>query len=124
MRGFLLVLGLLLLKGASPGLAQPQELTWIRWAEFDYNFSSKTVNKCMLKANSVLTKNNLTTGMDSGINDEGTYGHVNGWTKDFKTAAAIACNYNDKETILIFSHYGKSMDSTEDLFERLKGSNW
>ena len=78
----------------------------------------------MLNANSVLTKNNLTTGMDSGINDEGTYGHVNGWTKDLKTAAAIVCNYNDKETTLIFSHYGKSMDSTEDLFERLKGSNW
>ena len=124
MRSFLLVLGLVLLRGVSPALAQNQDATWLRWAEFDYKFASKTVNKCMLKANSVLARNELASKMASDINDQGTYGYVNGWTKDLKTAAVIVCNYNDKETTLIFSHYGKSLDSTEELFEKLRESNW
>ena len=93
--------------------------------DYDYKFSSKTtVNKCMLNANSVLAKNGLASNMGSDINDKETYGYVNGWTKDFKTVAVIVCNYDDKESTLMVSHYGKSIDSIDDLFKKLKGSNW
>ena len=124
MRGFLLALGLVLLRGISPGLAHHQDATWLRWSEYNYTFGSKTVNKCMLNANSVLTKNGLSSDMGSDINDKGTYGFVNGWTKDFKTIAVIVCNYDDKESTLMLSHYGKSIDSTDDLFNKLRKSKW
>ena len=62
--------------------------------------------------------------MGSDINDKGTYGFVNGWTKDFKTIAVIVCNYDDKESTLMLSHYGKSIDSTDDLFNKLRKSKW
>ena len=78
----------------------------------------------MLQANSLLTKNGLSSDMGSDINDEGTYGFVNGWTKDLKTIAVIVCDYNDKETTLMLSHYGKSTDSTDDLFNKLKKGKW
>jgi hypothetical protein len=98
--GFLLAPGLVLLRGISPALAHHQDAPWLRWAEYEYTFASKTVNKCILNANSILTKNELTSDMGSDINDEGTYAFVNGWSKDFKAIAVIVCDYNDKETTL------------------------
>ena len=125
MRGFLLALGLVLLRGISPGLAHHQDAPWIRWAEYEYKFASKqAVNKCMLNANSVLNKYEFTADTGSDINDNGTYGFVNGWTKDFKTIAVIVCDYDDKESTLMLSHYGKSADSTDDLFNKLRESKW
>ena len=124
MRGFLLAVGFVLLRGMSPGLAHHQDQTWLRWTNFNYTFASTTVNKCMLRANSALTKNNFTTDMGSESNDKGTYGYVYGWTKDHKTTAAIVCNYGDKESSLLFSHYGKSIDKVQHLFNRLNEGKW
>ena len=124
MRGFLLALGLVLLRGISPGIAHHQDQPWLRWKEFGYTFESTTVNKCMLRANSALAENNFTSDMGSGSNDKETYGYVYGWTKDHKTTAVITCDYGDKESSLLFSHYGRSIDNVEHLFDRLDEGKW
>ena len=78
----------------------------------------------MLRANSALAKNNFTSDMGSQSNDKGTYGYVYGWTKDHKTTAVITCEYDDKESSLLFSHYGRSIDNVEHLFDRLAEGKW
>ena len=62
--------------------------------------------------------------MGSESNDKGTYGYAYGWTKDNKTTAVITCEYDDKESNLMFSHYGRSIDKVEHLFDRLDKGKW
>ena len=78
----------------------------------------------MLRANSALAENNFTSDMGSGSNDKETYGYVYGWTKDRKTTAVITCDYGDKESALLFSHYGRSIDNVEHVFDRLAEGQW
>ena len=124
MRGFLLALGLVLLKGISPGIAHHQDSAWLMWKEFKYTFTSTTVNQCISRATSALARNNFSSDMGSESNDKGTYGYAYGWTKDNKTTAVITCEYDDKESNLLFSHYGRSIDEVEHLFDRLAKGKW
>ena len=124
MRRRLLAFSLLILGGIGPGLAHHQEKPLLRWKEFGYKFTSKTIDKCMLRANSALAQNKFTTDMNNGENKKGTYGYVYGWSKDLKTTALIICDYDDKESTLLFSHYGKSLDKVNHLFNNLAEGNW
>ena len=124
MRGFLLALGLVLLKGISPGIAHHQDATWLMWKQFKYTFDSTTVNQCISRATSALARNGFSSDMGSESNDKGTYGYAYGWTKDNKTTAVITCEYDDKESNLMFSHYGRSIDKVEHLFDRLDKGKW
>ena len=124
MRGFLLALGLVLLKGISPGIAHHQDATWVMWKDFKYTFNSTTVNQCISRATSALARNSFSSDMGSESNDKGTYGYAYGWTKDNKTTAVITCEYDDKESNLMFSHYGRSIDKVEHLFDQLDKGKW
>ena len=123
MRCVLLAIGALLFGGISSGLAN-QNKPIVQWKTFGYSFSAKTVDQCMLRANAALAANKFTMDMNSGNNGKGTYGYVYGWTADYKTTALIICDYDDKESVLIFSHYGKNLDSVKGLYKGLEKGKW
>ena len=92
---------------------------------YDYDFKGeRVVAKCLNRASAALSKNSLGDALDSSTSDDGKFGYVYGWSADGTSTAEISCDFQKKESQLIYARYSSDPDLTFQLWKALRDSEW
>ena len=92
---------------------------------YDYDFKGeRDVAKCLNRASAALSKNSLGDSLDSSTSDDGKFGYVYGWSADGTSTAEISCDFQKKESQLIYARYSSDPDLTFQLWKALRDSEW
>ena len=92
---------------------------------YDYDFKGeRDVSKCLNRASAALSKNSLGDSLDSSTSDDGKFGYVYGWSADGTSTAEISCDFQKKESQLIYARYSSDPDLTFQLWKALRDSEW
>ena len=92
---------------------------------YDYGFKGeRDVAKCLNRASAALSKNSLGDSLDSSTSDDGKFGYVYGWSADGTSTAEISCDFQKKESQLIYARYSSDPDLTFQLWKALRDSEW
>ena len=92
---------------------------------YDYDFKEEPdVAKCLNRASAALSKNSLGDSLDSSTSDDGKFGYVYGWSADGTSTAEISCDFQKKESQLIYARYSSDPDLTFQLWKTLRDSEW
>ena len=105
--------------------AKPKKENILYTMSYTYEFKGENdVSNCVTRATVALTKNGLSTGLKTEIEDDGRYGFVYGWSPDSTASAEIDCDMDEKESNLSYARYSEDQDLTWELWNRLKDSRW
>ena len=92
---------------------------------YDYDFKGeRDIAKCLNRASAALSKNSLGDSLDSSTSDDGKFGYVYGWSADGTSTAEISCDFQKKESQLIYARYSSDPDLTFQLWKALRDSEW
>ena len=92
---------------------------------YDYDFKGeRDVAKCLNRASAALSKNSLGDSLDSSASNDGKFGYVYGWSADGTSTAEISCDFQKKESQLIYARYSSDPDLTFQLWKALRDSEW
>ena len=92
---------------------------------YDYDFKGeRDVAKCLNRASAALSKNSLGDSLDSSTSNDGKFGYVYGWSADGTSTAEISCDFQKKESQLIYARYSSDPDLTFQLWKALRDSEW
>ena len=111
------------LVASHPAEAKPENVVYTE--SYNYKFEDeKDVSNCLNRATVALTKNALSTGLQSHTDEDRRFGYVYGWSSDGTATAEIDCDMDENESNLVYARYSDDQDATFELWKAIRDARW